>query len=100
MRLEARHLVDIVGQRGRAVDGDAVVVVQEDQLLELQMAGERERLMADAFHQVAVGAQHIGVVIDDILAEFARPASARPAPMPTEEATPWPSGPVVVSTPG
>ncbi len=34
------------------------------------MSGERERFMADAFHQVAVGTQHIGVMIDDILAEF------------------------------
>ena len=33
MGLEARHLVDIVGERDRAVDGDAVIVVQEDQLL-------------------------------------------------------------------
>ncbi len=32
MGLEARHLVDAVGQRDRTVDGDAVVVVQEDRL--------------------------------------------------------------------
>ena len=72
MGLEARHLVDIVGQRDRAVDGDAVVVVEEDQLPQPQMPGERQRLVADAFHQVAVGAQHVGIVIDDVLAEFRR----------------------------
>ena len=70
MGLEAFHLVDIVGQRDRTVDGDAVIVVQEDQLRQLQVTRERERLMADALHQVAVGTQHVSMMIDDILAEF------------------------------
>ena len=72
MGLEARHLVDTVGQRDRTIDGDAVVVVQEDQLRQPVMSRERERFMADAFHQVTVGTQHIGIVIDDVLAEFGR----------------------------
>ncbi len=33
------------------------------------MAGERDRFLADAFHQVAVGGEHISRVIDDIAAE-------------------------------
>ena len=56
-------------KRQRAVDGDAVVVVEDDQLRQFQVAGKADRLVADAFHQVAVGGQHIGVVIDDLVAE-------------------------------
>ena len=63
-RLEALELVDRIRQRQRAVDRDAVVVEQHDQLGEPQVAGERDRLLADAFHEVAVGGQHEGVVID------------------------------------
>ena len=29
------------------------------------MAGERDRLLANAFHQVAVRGEHVGVVVDD-----------------------------------
>ena len=68
--LEALHLVDRVGDRGRAVDRNAVVVIQHDQLVELPVAGQRDRFLRDAFHQVAVGGEHIGVVVDDLLAEF------------------------------
>ena len=39
-------------------------------LLSLQVAGERDRLLADAFHQIAVGGEHIGVVIDELVAEL------------------------------
>ena len=54
----------------RAVDGDAVVVAQHDQLVELQVPGERDRLLADAFHQAAVAGEHIGVVVDQLVAEL------------------------------
>ena len=33
------------------------------------MAGQGDRLLADAFHQAAVAADDVGVVIDDIAAE-------------------------------
>ncbi len=69
-RLEPLHLVDRVGQRQRAVDGDAVVVEQHHELVQLEVSGQRDRLLADAFHQVAVGREHIGVVVDDVLAEL------------------------------
>ena len=63
------------------------------------MAGERDRLLADAFHQVAVAGDHIGRVIDQSSPK--RAARWRSAiAMPTALARPWPSGPVVVSTPG
>ena len=57
---ETLDLIDRVRQRGRPVDRNAVVVVEHDQLFQLQMAGERDRFLADAFHQVAVGDEHIG----------------------------------------
>ena len=68
-RLEALDLVDVIRQRGRSVDRNAVVVVEHDELAQLQMSAERDRLLADAFHQVAVGGQHISGVIDDGVAE-------------------------------
>ena len=71
-RLEALHLVDRVGNRGRPVDRNAVVVIQHDQLVELPVPGQRDRFLRHAFHQVAVGGEHIGVMVDDLLAEFRR----------------------------
>ncbi len=66
---EALHLIDRVGERQRAVDRDAVVVEQHDQLVQLQMPGERDRFLADALHQVAVGREHVCRMIDEIAAE-------------------------------
>ena len=68
--LEALHLVDRIGDRGRAVDRDAVVVIQHDQLVELPVPGHRDRFLRHAFHQVAVGGEHVGVMVDDLLAEL------------------------------
>ena len=34
------------------------------------MAGKRDRLLADAFHQATVAGQHIGVVVDEVAAEL------------------------------
>src|SRR5690606_35793719 len=48
-----------------AVDGDAVVVVEGDQLAQAQGAGQRADFMADAFHHAAVAQEHVGVVVDD-----------------------------------
>src|SRR3546814_2317820 len=52
-----------------AVDRDRVVVEEDDQLAETQVAGQRDRLVADAFHEAAVADDAIGVVIDQIVAE-------------------------------
>ena len=38
-------------------------------LLELQVAGKRDGLLADALHQAAVARQHIGLVVDQVVAE-------------------------------
>ena len=57
-----------------AVDGNAVVVVDHDQLAELLHAGERGRFMRNAFHQAAVAEEHVGVMIDN---RMARPIERR-----------------------
>ncbi len=56
----------VEGDLGGPVDGDVVVVVYVDQPPEAEVAGERGGLVADAFHQVAVAADHEGVVVDQV----------------------------------
>src|SRR3546814_5231992 len=56
----------------RSVDGDAVIVIENDELGKFQVAGKADSLVADAFHQVAVRGDDIGVVIDDIRAKTRR----------------------------
>jgi hypothetical protein len=51
---------------GVAVDGDAVVVPEGDQLTQLPGAGQGAGLVGDAFHHAAVAQEHIGVVVDDV----------------------------------
>ena len=68
--LETLHLIDRIRERGRTVDRNAVVVVEHDQLVELPVSGQRDRFLRDALHQVAVGAKHVGMMVDDLLAEF------------------------------
>ena len=48
-----------------AIDRDAVVVVERDQLVQLPHAGQRDRLLADALHQAAIAVEDVGVVVDD-----------------------------------
>jgi hypothetical protein len=62
--LEARDLIVGNGKIRRPVDRDRIVVEQHDQLGEAQMARQRDRLVADAFHQAAVAGDHVGVVVD------------------------------------
>ncbi len=68
-RLEARQLVAGLGQGGVAVDGDVVVVEQDDQVVQLEPAGQRNRLVRHAFHQAAVAGDHPGLVVDQVVAE-------------------------------
>ena len=69
-RLDARDLVGRVRQGDRTVDRDRVVVPEDDQLVELEVAGQRDGFLADAFHQAAVAADHISVVVDEVVAEL------------------------------
>ena len=62
------------------------------------MARERDRFLADAFDPTAIAGNHIGLMIENFAAGRAASTVSASA-VPTDVATPWPSGPVVVSTP-
>ena len=57
----------VEGERRGAVDRDAVVVVADDQLAQGEVARDRGRFLADALHQVAVRADHVDVVVDQLV---------------------------------
>ena len=61
---KARFLIGHVGKRNLAVDGNAVVVPQHDQTRQFQLAGQRQRFLADTFHQAAVPGDDIGEMIN------------------------------------
>ena len=61
---EARGDIFGKGDAGIAVDGDVIVVVDPAQIIQGEMAGERSGLRADAFHQAAVAANGIDVIIE------------------------------------
>ncbi len=61
--LEPLHGVVVIGQLGRAVDGDVVVVVDGEQAAQAEMPGQRCRLVGDAFHDAAVAGQHENAVV-------------------------------------
>ena len=67
-RLEARHFIGRSGQRGGAVNGDVVVVPQHDQALGLQMPGQRNRFVGNAFFQITVRGDDIGLVVHQFVA--------------------------------
>ena len=100
--LEAGGDVVAVGELGVAVDRDVVVVVDPAEVVELQVAGERGGLVRDALHQVAVAADRVDVEVEELEAgavEARRQPLARRSPSRRWSRSPWPSGPVVVSTP-
>ena len=55
------------GELRLAFDADVVVVVDEDELAQLQMSRDRGGLVRGAFHQIAVAANGVGVVVDDVV---------------------------------
>ena len=63
--LEASRCVVNEPRRDLAVDGDTVVVVQGDELVQLPRTRQGAGLVADALHHAAVTHEHIGVVVDD-----------------------------------
>ncbi len=64
VRGQAREVVLAVeGDRRAAVDRDAVVVVHDGQLAQAEVPRDRGRFLADALHQVPVGAHRVGVVV-------------------------------------
>ena len=52
---------------GFPVDGDAVVVIEANQLAEPQRARQRADLVGDPLHQAAVTHKDVGVVIDNLV---------------------------------
>ena len=68
--IRGEPLEDVLGERPgrRAVELDPVVVVERDELAQPEVAGERARLRADALLEVAVGADDVRVVVDELVA--------------------------------
>ena len=66
VRLEA--LRGVVGEPvpDVAVDRDAVVVVEDDQLAQAERPGQRADLVRDPLHEAAVADERVGVVVDDL----------------------------------
>jgi hypothetical protein len=64
--LEARCYIFGEGDACLALDGDVIVVVDPAQVVELEMAGQRGRLRTDAFHQAAVAANRIDVIVEHL----------------------------------
>ena len=58
-------LADILGEReaGVAFNGDLVTIVEQNQLAKSKMARQRSRLRCNTFHEAAITAQHIGIVV-------------------------------------
>ena len=54
------------GEGGGALDGDPVVVVDPAQVAELQVAGQRGRLLRDALHEAAVPGQGVDVEVEHL----------------------------------
>ena len=75
--IEALEHVLRPGHGGGTVELDAVVVVERDELAQPQVAGQAGRLGGDAFLQVAVRADGVGVVVDHVVA---RPVELRRQP--------------------
>ena len=63
-------LGDVLAERdvGVVLDRDLVGVVDDGEVAELLVAGERGGLGRNALHQVAVGGEHPHVVVEDALA--------------------------------
>ena len=64
---EALFGVVAARQIGAAVDRDAVVVEEADQLAQLEVTGVAGRFVRDAFHEAAVAGHEVRVVIDDVM---------------------------------
>ena len=63
---EARALIFGSGNVGFAVNGDFVVIPQNDQLAQLQVTSQGDRFLTNPFHQAAVACDHVCIVIDQL----------------------------------
>ena len=46
------------------------MIPENNELVQLEMTGQRNRFLADAFHQAAVAGDDIGVMIDEVITEM------------------------------
>ena len=67
---EPLDLVVRHGEAGRPVDRDRIIVPERDQPPQLQVARQRDRLLADALHQAAIAQKDVGIVVDQLVAEL------------------------------
>src|ERR1039458_6467434 len=67
---EARAYVIAEGQRGVALNGDVVVVVEPDQVGESKMPGDGGGFVAYAFHQITVAKKSETPLVKNIVAFF------------------------------
>ena len=76
-------LRDVLGERdvGVVLDRDVVLVVDQREVAELLVRGQRGGLVGDALHDVAVGGQHEDVVVEDALTGLG--AGVEHLPLPT-----------------
>ena len=65
LRLEAHRHVLFEGDVRIALDGDVVVVIEEDEFAQLVRARKGAGLVRDALFEAPVAAQRIGVMVDD-----------------------------------
>ena len=72
-----KALADILpeGYIGTAFNGNLIIIIQHNQLVQLQRTGQRGSLAADAFHHAAVSGEGVGMMIDDIEAGLVKMGS-------------------------
>ncbi len=70
LRRQEAHTQTAPGGGIRAIDRDGIVVPEGDQSPELEVAGERDRLLADALHEATVTHEDVGEVVDQPIAEL------------------------------
>ena len=66
---EALGHVVVVGQLGRPVDGDVVVVVEREQAPQAEVSRQRRGLVRDPLHEAAVAGDDVGAVVADLAPE-------------------------------
>ena len=59
----------VVGKprRHSTINGDAVVVIERDQFVELPSSSQGARFVAHTLHQASIAHEHIGVVVNDVV---------------------------------
>ena len=80
LRIQTAHLIDGSCKRERPINRDPVVVEQHDQFVELQVAGQRNGLLAQSLHQVTIRSKHVGVMIHQLATEYRCEMALRAAP--------------------